>query len=385
MAGHRFLLTAAVLVAAAVLPTGTAHADVPAGACALPPTSAHLTEGVPTPAGHVPSHGTVRATMVFVDFPDAPANDSTTGLRDQLLPGGPSWFTTSSYGNLTVAVDAVTARFYRMPRRSTDYGWRRGLTAEAHARYLNDALAAVGRTVAFSGTNLLYVVPTRAAAEISFAAAYMGPVTAPDGTVITRSVTFGQDTAHWGSKVLNHETGHALGLPDLYGYSGDLHRFVGGWDLMGLISGPNPDLLAWHKWKLNWLRYDQIGCVSATGRYVDTLVPISATGGRKGVVIRTGPTTVLVAEARARTGLDAAACATGVLIYSVNTAVASGNGPVLVRDSRPGSGGCGGHELNDAPFTVGGRFHDAASNTTIDVTGRSGDDHRITIAFGVAP
>ncbi|MEU4449184.1 M6 family metalloprotease domain-containing protein [Actinosynnema sp. NPDC050801] len=385
MARHRFLLTAAVVIAATVLPTGTAHADVPAGACALPPTGAHLTEGVPTPAGHAPSHGTLRATMVFVDFPDAPATDSTTGLRDQLLPGGPNWFATSSYGNLTPAVDAVTARFYRMPRPSADYGYRRGLTSEAHARYLNDALRAVGRTVSFSGTHLLYVVPTGAASEISFASAYMGQLTAPDGTVITRSVTFGHDTPSWGSKVLNHETGHAIGLPDLYAYGADQHRFVGGWDLMGLITGPNPDLFAWHKWKLNWLRYDQIGCVSAAGRYVDTLVPVSALGGRKGVVVRTSATTVLVAEARARTGLDSAACATGVLVYSVNTAAASGNGPVLVKDARPGSGGCGGHELNDAPFDVGGRFHDAASNTTIDVVGRSGDDYRIIIAFGVAP
>ncbi|NUT51791.1 MAG: M6 family metalloprotease domain-containing protein [Saccharothrix sp.] len=385
MTGHRFLLAAAVVIAATVLPAGTAHADVPAGACALPPTSAHLTEGVPTPAGHAPSHGTVRATMLFVDFPDAPATESTTSLRDQLLPGGPDWFARSSYGALSMAVDAATTRFLRMPRPSTDYGWRRGLTAAAHARYLDDALAAAGRTVSFSGTRLLYVVPTRAATEISFAAAYLNPLTAPDGTVIPRSVTFGQDTAHWGAKVLNHETGHAIGLPDLYGYQGDIHRFVGGWDLMGLISGPSPDLLAWHKWKLDWLRYDQIGCVSVAGRYIDTLVPISDPGGRKGVVIRTGATTVLVAEARARTGLDSAACATGVLVYSVDTAVASGNGPVLVKDARPGSGGCGGHELNDAPFTAGGRFHDATSNTTIDVVSRSGDGYHIAIAFGVAP
>ncbi|ROP42078.1 M6 family metalloprotease domain-containing protein [Saccharothrix texasensis] len=385
MTGHRFLLAAAVVLAAMVLPTGTGHADVPAGACALPATNAHLSEGVPNLAGSAPSHGTLRATMLFVDFPDAPATDSTTSLRDQLLPGGPDWFATSSYGGLALSVDAVTARFHRMPRPSADYGWRRGLTAEAHARYLNDALAAAGRAVSFSGTHLLYVVPTRAAGEISFAAAYLNPLTAPDGTVITRSVTFGQDTAHWGGKVLNHETGHALGLPDLYGYSGEVHRFVGGWDLMGLISGPGPDLLAWHKWKLNWLRYDQIGCVSAPGRYLDTLVPVSAPGGRKGVVVRTGATTVLVAEARSRAGLDSASCATGVLVYSVDTAVASGNGPVLVADARPRSGGCDGHELNDAPFDVGGRFHDARSNTTIDVVGRAGDDYRITIAHGVAP
>ncbi|ONI92724.1 hypothetical protein ALI22I_02210 [Saccharothrix sp. ALI-22-I] len=90
-------------------------------------------------------------------------------------------------------------------------------------------------------------------------------------------------------------------------------------------------------------------------------------------------------EARARTGLDSAAWPTGVPVYSVNTAAASGNGPVLIRDARPSSGGCDGHELNDAPFTVGSRFHDTASNTTIDVISRSGDDYRITIAFGVAP
>ncbi|ONI92723.1 hypothetical protein ALI22I_02205 [Saccharothrix sp. ALI-22-I] len=196
----------------------------------------------------------MRATMVFVDFSDAPANDSTTGLRDQLLPGGPDWFSTSSYGNLTMAVNAVTDRFYRLPRPSTDYGWRRGLTAQAHAHYLNDALTAVGRTVSFSGTHLLYVVPTRAAGEISFSIASLGPLTAPDGTVIARSRHLRLGHGALGNKVLNHETGHALGLPDLYGYGGDVHRFVGGWDLMGLIPGPSPDLLALHKWKLSWLR-----------------------------------------------------------------------------------------------------------------------------------
>ncbi|MEV0676016.1 M6 family metalloprotease domain-containing protein [Actinosynnema sp. NPDC050436] len=385
MAGHRVLLVAAVVIASVVLPAGAAHADVPAGACALPATGAHLTEGVPTPAGSAPSHGTVRTTMVFVDFPDAPATDTPASLRDNLLPGGPNWFSASSYGNLNLSVKAVTTRFHRMPRPSTDYGWRRGLTAEAHARYLNDALTAVGRTVSFSGTQVFYVVPTRAATEISFSPAYINPLTAPDGSTIPRSVTFGQDMWYWGSKVLNHETGHALGLPDLYGYQGDSHRFVGGWDVMGLISGPGPDLLAWHKWKLNWLRYDQIGCVSRTGRYTDTLVPVSTPGGRKAVVIRTGPTTALVAEARARTGLDATACATGVLIYAVDAATPSGSGPVVVKDSRPNSGGCDGHELNDAPFTTGSRFHDPTSNTTIDVTTRSGNDHRIVIAFGTSP
>ena len=65
----------------------------------------------------------------------------------------------------------------------------------------------------------------------------------------------------------------------------------------------------------------------------------------------------------------------------VNTATATGNGPIQVKDSRPGSGGCGGNELNDAPYVVGGRFYDAASNTTIDVTSQSGTSYAVDIRF----
>ncbi|SEB89287.1 hypothetical protein [Streptomyces sp. TLI_105] len=50
-----------------------------------------------------------------------------------------------------------------------------------------------------------------------------------------------------------HETGHAFGLPDLYGFTGtDAHRFVAGWDVRGLISGPGSQYSAWHSWKLGW-------------------------------------------------------------------------------------------------------------------------------------
>ncbi|MEU4745581.1 hypothetical protein AB0G02_34665 [Actinosynnema sp. NPDC023658] len=58
---------------------------------------------------------------------------------------------------------------------------------------------------------------------------------------------------------------------------------------------------------------------------------------------------------------------------------------MLITDARPSSGTCDGHEFDDPPFTVGSRFHDTASNTTIDVISQAGDDYRITIAFGVAP
>jgi hypothetical protein len=154
---------------------------------------------------------------------------------------------------------------------------------------------------------------------------------------------------------------------------------------MGLIPGPSPDLLTLHKRKLSWLRYDQIGCVSTTGRYIDTLDPILVPGGRKAVVIRTSDhRTGDRGASTHRPGLRRLAHRRPGVLREHGRRFRH-NGPVLIRDARPSSGGCDGHELNDAPFTVGSRFHDTASNTTIDVISQSGDDYRITIAFGVAP
>ncbi|HEU5108762.1 MAG TPA: hypothetical protein VFT95_09415, partial [Micromonosporaceae bacterium] len=172
-----------------------------------------------------------------------------------------------------------------------------------------------------------------------------------DGREFRQVVTFGQDMWRWGFKVLNHESGHTFSLPDLYAYAGG-HPFVGGWDLMGLISGPAPDNLAWHKWKLGWLDTAQLGCVNAPGTTQHTLTPLSAPGGVKAVVVRTGTTTALVAEVRTRAGLDAAACDTGVLIYRVDSAVNSGSGPVRVVDAHPATAACG-DPLGDATFDLG--------------------------------
>jgi hypothetical protein len=238
--------------------------------------------------------------------------------------------------------------------------------------------------VDFSGTQILYIVPTRRASAISFSPTFMGSVTAADGTVIDKTVTLGQDLWYWGSKVINHETGHAMGLPDLYSFgSGDAHGYVGGWDMMGLISGPDPDRFGWHKWKQGWIDDNQVGCITGKGSSTVTLTPLETAGGEKIAVVRTSPTRAVVAEVRTKQGVDSGACATGVLIYTVDTTVDTGNGPIRVQDAHPGSGGCDGHELNDAPYGFGAgavtHFRDAKSGATIDVTGQSGDNYTLTI------
>src|SRR5690606_11344743 len=59
--------------------------------------------------------------------------------------------------------------------------------------------------------------------------------------------------------LLAHETGHALGLPDLYDYDGS-SQGIGAWGLMGTGSHNSPHspahLGAWEKEQLGWVQVD---------------------------------------------------------------------------------------------------------------------------------
>jgi M6 family metalloprotease-like protein len=205
-----------------------------------------------------------------------------------------------------------------------------------------------------------------------------------DGRTIKVGAVLGTD---WGShrhKLLAHEGGHLISLPDLYGGAGG-HAYVGGWDLMGNLGGPSPDHFAWHKWKLGWLDDTQISCLATRNTTIQqTLTPVETEGGTKAIVVRYGDTRAYVAEVRTRNGLNSASCDVGVLVYSVDSAVSSASGPVRVRDARPGSGGCLGNELNDAAYDVGQAFVDSTNQVRIDVVSESGGNYVVRATFGQA-
>lgn len=356
------------------------------GSCKLKPTSVDLSEGIgATEQTFAPSTGTLNALMIFVDFPDAPASDTTMELYQLFVPGAPDWYTNTSFGQLTLDVTADTTRFYRMPKSSASYSYDRAITSELLGKYIQDALDSVGRAISFAGTDVLYIVPTKAAKHISFSPTFMGQLTAGDGTVINKTVTFGQDAPDsWGFLVMNHETGHTMGLPDLYpsgSSSSSTTMYVGGHDIMALISGGLPDYFAWHKWKLGWFSDNQFDCVDGAGSTTHTITPVGTKEGVKGVVVKRDETTAIVAEVRAKSGADTKACSTGVLVYTVSTSTASGQGPIRVHDATPGSGGCDGEELDDAHFTTetGRETFISEDGVKITVVGQKGDEYTVTV------
>jgi M6 family metalloprotease-like protein len=335
--------------------------------------------------GRAPSVGTLRAAIIFVDFSDAPANTSVEEHYSSISTAPTEFYSTISYGKLNLELVPLLDQFYRMPSPSSSYNYSRGLTTENHLAYINDALTVVGPSVSFAGIDVLYVLPAKYASEISTSTSTAVDVTALDGSVIGNSITYGQDLYFsWGSKTVNHETGHTMGLPDLYPYgAGDVWQWVGGFDIMGLIGGQSGDYFAWHKWQLNWIEDGQVNCVEEAGTTRHRLGPIEIEGlTAKAIAIPINGTAYVMAEVRSNLGVDADACGTGVLLYTADSAVGSGDGPIRVIDSKPESGGCGesgtGGELNDAPLGLEQTW-DTGLGVVFKVVEKDGDDYIVEV------
>ncbi|MCW7941496.1 peptidase M6 [Streptomyces hygroscopicus] len=386
----RSLAVAAALAAClTTATTATAQEQEPdspstAAECALPGRTGWTDEGHDTDRAQFQrATGTHRVLTLFVDFPDAPATDSTDAYAAHLAPAA-DWMRTASYGRSRLDIATPYRQWIRMPSDSTSYGFDRGITFETHERYVRDAVAAADPFVDFSRYDMVYIVPAKAARAISFSPTYLYDPATPgitaDGTRLKWAVTFGQDMWRWGYKVADHETGHTFGLPDLYAFTGETHRYVSGWDLMGNIAGPAPQYLGWHSWKLGWIRDSQVACLPASGTRTVRLTPVERPGGTKIAVIRTGETTAYVAESRRAEHNDRSACSTGVLIYKVDSATQTGDGPVHVINANPDTtppSGCA--PLDLAAFAPGQSFTDPATGIHIDVRrgGPSGDTVRM--------
>lgn len=309
-------------------------------------------------AVQLPAHRAKTMLVLFVDFPDRKAADAKPGYREfgpylQMLQPVVNWFDTASYGQFQLSFaapqDSRQLAWLTMGRNASDYKWSGAIEQTGDMfDYCHEAvqLAYDRYGIRADAYDLLLIMPAQGASGLHNGPAnindqYMGQAQVPPRTVLVERngkahtidtfVTAGNDLFYWGYRWLIHETGHTFGLPDLYMYQPqvkgvDVDRFfhVGGWDIMGDIHGQSNDFLAWHKWKLHWIRDDQVDVVSrATAQPgVHTLSPVETPGGSKMVVVRTGLSTAYVAEFRTAlgvNGLQTPAGGSGVLIYRLDT------------------------------------------------------------------
>ncbi len=211
--------------------------------------------GFPRYSSRMPSTGTVHARVLFVDFSDAPAAITPAQALGIISPGAENFYKAVSYGRLNLLLEPYNA-WLRMSKPSTGYPWA-PVSYDGLRAYIQEAVNLADPFVDFSTAQAVYVITNPAVTAIGYGPAFTGApqfggVTA-DGVTLYNGAASGNDLTYWGSLWLNHEGSHTLGLVDLYAFTGDTHRFVGGFDLMGLISGLGPELFAYERWLLGWL------------------------------------------------------------------------------------------------------------------------------------
>lgn len=295
--------------------------------------------GFPRYSDRLASTGTVKATILFVDFPDAVAT-KTIAQAYAFVSGAASTFNEMSYGKMQYTMTPVM-QWFRMSKNSTQYSLSSGA---GHLAYIKEAVALADSAVDFSTTDSLVIIANPDATGIGNTGPALGAspgngVTA-DGHEMLNVVTSAYDLNTWNSIWLNHEVTHTLGLVDLYSYTPatntypDLLAYIGKFSYMGFNSFTSnaPGLTAWERWVLGWLDDSQVLCTNprSSGEVNTLITPIGTSGGQKAVVIPVGDYKAVVVESRRASGIDANIAKTGALVYTVDTSKQTGQGPIQI-------------------------------------------------------
>jgi M6 family metalloprotease-like protein len=315
--------------------TSTAPVDVLPSitACRLPRTFNGAALGFPRAANRLTTIGNVRVTVLFTDFSDAAATRTPQNAFALISPTAEKYYTAVSYGKMNLILEPNYV-WLRMSKPSTDYGWT-GLTFASHKAYIQEAIDLAGSSVNYSASDAIVVISNPDAGALTNGPAFVpnpGDGVIAGGRMISSAATSGRDLLFWGAFWLNHEIGHTMGLADLYSYAGPIstqHHFVGVYSMMGLIAGPAREYFAWERWNLGWLEDDQVTCAQP-GATTVTLTPVERASGSKMLVVPVGLTTAVVVESRRVEGYDASGFAPGVLVYYIDTSIASGAGELKV-------------------------------------------------------
>lgn len=352
-------------VAACKLPVADGRGDVSIG-------------GWPRIKERLKSTGDVIATVVMVDFSDAPATMTPAEAFARISPSA-DVFKEVSYGKFNY-VFKPQLKWYRMSKKSSDYvtgGW----TFNSHRAYISEAANLADLDVDFSKTDSLIILANPDARGIgnsgpAFAAIRSNGLTL-DGRYISNGATSAYDLNNWKAIWLNHEVTHTLGLVDLYAFTQensanqyDGLRYTGEFSYMGFSSyeSNSPSLLAYERWNLGWLEDSQIKCMNES-KTTQLITPVETIGGVKAVMVPISKTKAVVIESRRPLGIDSKLAKSGALVYVVDSTNQSGLGPVKVYPSDVTSD----PRYLKAPRAVGEKITIEGVTVTVTQSNESGD------------
>ncbi len=324
-------------------PIPTPH---PSERCKLPNTSSvdDVSLGFPVSKNRMPSTGTVQGVVLFAEFEDVKTTHTPEEVFAIISPDAEEFFTAISYGRIDLQLEPHLA-WLMLSKPSTAYA--DGLNSHSGQRnHLQEAINLADDEVDFSEADVVIVMNNPRASALPKGPAWTGyyqvggqessgSTLLADGNEITNGTTSGYDLNLWGFLWLNHELGHSMGLADLYSYE-RYEMFTGPFTMMADIHAKAPEFAAYERWLLGWIDNDQVICQYDDEEQVVTLTPVETEGGVKTLIIRDkkSRTRAVVIESRRAIGYDSDLTTPGAVVYSIDTSVASGYGPLIAENNK---------------------------------------------------
>ncbi len=280
---------------------------------------------------------TIRILIFPVDFPDlvSPSNESPdfADLSSKIED-----FYKSQSGNRLQFKWTVAPTFTRMSKSIESYGV--GSRAAGSVWQLNNDIQDLAFTK-YSRSDFDFIIGS-------------APTTTTREQIASSPAFGSNDNRYLGATYLGgdywsggrswtipaHEFGHfALGISDLYDFDSSMlgesgferqFQFTGVYDIMNWAGGAGLELTAWNRWISKLISDSQMLC-QPNSTTTTLLKPIESVNQEvKGLVIPISQSTVMVIENRAAQGFDSKlpVGAQGVIVYTVNTGIDTGRGPM---------------------------------------------------------
>lgn len=334
----------------------------------------------------------VKAAVIAIELNDAPYVRDVEALND-LFSSATSYFLEASYNTFTLKFTVFG--WFKMDRATRSYGMDSPLCVDDpnadgspdSYRLIEDAIQLADSTVDFAKFEHLVIVHSGSGQECTgnpddiWSCAYLLGIWFRTNEKSFNKAAIVPETQVRGGNpigVIVHETGHLLGLPDLYSYD----EQVGPWDVMGrgtwlgYPAGAIPALFcAYSRMKLGWLSSSQIHTYGS-GSEVIELAPLAVSGpGIKAVKIplREDGHYYLV-EYRMKTGFDSALPQSGILITKIQP------GAPFVKVMR-----CDGRSLEEAIWPSGYVFTDSSINLFVGLFLLPSGVIEVSMSVGSAP
>lgn len=382
-----FAIAVVMATSSATVATATPSGVQPLDDCRMGSPLPTFNEGFAIDLQAAESTGTLTVQILYAEFadlaPGGPDDKPVAQIRDAVSKGVDQLEALSG-GRLDVVVrehpePVVLSQPFAAYPGSAQSAW----PAEVMTSFVTDTVAAADPSVDFADSDATWIffpyaypLPSRAQASNS------EPVSA-DGVSLSRVVTFPRISDDPLVDAVIHETGHTLGLPDLYDSAHSLGSpsFIGEWDLMSSGDAENAAFFGWHLWRLGWIDDSQVTCLEPGGGGIEvTLDALTRRGSSVIAVMPTSAYRAVVVESRRAEGPDGAIPRPGVLVYILFTDTPSGSGPVFIgpRDGTVFPTDRGG--FANATLVLGDRYTDWASNMTVTVIASDEGSDTVRIA-----